>query len=194
MKRVIAAGQPAKRPEWETAFIQRVSRMVERDKNRACVILWSLGNEAGYGRNHDIVSAWLRSRDPSRPVHYHPAGNRASVDVLAPMYPSLAELDRLDTTPNDDRPIVMCEYAHSMGNSTGNLAEYWELIRSRSRLQGGFIWDWADQGLAATTEDGIEVPPVVPAPASPPAPCPTREGAVAALRSAFGESAVPRGG
>jgi len=140
-------GQLAADPAWETQFVQRVARMVERDKNRACVIVWSLGNESGYGRNHDIAASWLRSRDPSRPIHYNPAANRPSVDIISPMYPSVGELDRLGNVPDDDRPVIMCEYAHSMGNSTGNLDEYWDTIRCSTRLQGGFIWDWADQGL-----------------------------------------------
>jgi len=140
-------GQPTADPDWETQFAQRVARMVERDKNRACVIVWSLGNESGYGRNHDIAASWLRSRDPSRPIHYNPAGNRPSVDIISPMYPSVGELERLAEIPDDDRPVVMCEYAHSMGNSTGNLDQYWDAIRRHPRLHGGFIWDWADQGL-----------------------------------------------
>jgi len=147
-------GQLAADPTWETQFMQRVSRMVERDKNRACVVVWSLGNESGYGVNHDVAAAWLRSRDSSRPIHYHPAGNRTSVDVIAPMYPSVGELSALGRDPVDDRPVIMCEYAHAMGNSTGNLDEYWSTIRSMHRLQGGFIWDWADQGLRRTEDDG----------------------------------------
>ncbi|MCP4962656.1 MAG: DUF4981 domain-containing protein [Actinomycetia bacterium] len=137
----------ARDPSWEHQFVHRVQRMVERDKNRACIIAWSLGNECGYGINFDIASSWLRDRDPSRPIHYHPAGRRPSVDILGPMYPSLAELAALADDPRDDRPVVMCEYAHSMGNSTGNLHEYWNLVRSSPRLAGGFVWDWADQGL-----------------------------------------------
>jgi len=143
-------GQLSADSDWETQFVQRIARMVERDKNRACVIVWSLGNESGYGRNHDIAASWLRSRDPSRPIHYNPAANRPSVDIVSPMYPSVGELDRLGNVPDDDRPVIMCEYAHSMGNSTGNLDEYWATIRTTSRLQGGFIWDWADQGLRRT--------------------------------------------
>ena len=148
-------GQLAADPTWESQFVQRLSRMVERDKNRACIIVWSLGNESGYDRNHDIMSAWLRSRDSTRPIHYHPAGNAAAVDIIAPMYPSIGELRRLGEPDGDDRPVVMCEYAHSMGNSTGNLDEYWELIRAHQGLQGGFIWDWADQGLRRTGKNGV---------------------------------------
>jgi len=143
--------QLATDPTWEHQFMNRVQRMVARDKNRACVIVWSLGNESGHGVNHEIAASWLKNNDPTRPIHYHPSGRRPLVDIIAPMYPSLADLEALGTLANDDRPVIACEYAHSMGNSTGNLDEYWELIRSLPRLHGGFIWDWADQGLRRTT-------------------------------------------
>ena len=143
-------------PTWENQFVHRVQRMVARDKNRACVITWSLGNESGHGVNHEVAASWLRNFDSSRPIHYHPSGRRSNVDMIAPMYPSLAELHHLGTLANDDRPVIICEYAHSMGNSTGNLDEYWALIRSLPRLQGGFIWDWADQGIRRHTDEGVE--------------------------------------
>jgi len=139
-------GRFANDPEWEEAFVDRVRRMVERDKNHACVIAWSLGNESGYGPNHDACSAWIRRNDPTRLVHYHPAEDSPCVDIIAPMYPSVQRI--IDMAQKDDhRPIIMCEYAHSMGNSTGNLKEYWEAIETHKRLQGGFIWDWADQSF-----------------------------------------------
>lgn len=140
-------------PTWEHQFVHRIERMVRRDRNRACVIVWSLGNESGHGVNFDIAASWLRDFDSSRPQHYHPSGRRPNVDIIGPMYPSLGELEALATAPNDDRPVIMCEYAHSMGNSTGNFDEYWELIRRTPRLGGGFIWDWVDQGLRRT-DDG----------------------------------------
>ena len=142
-------------PAWEHAMLERVVRMVERDKNHACVIGWSLGNECGYGRNHDVLAGWVRRHDPTRPVHYHPADRRPTVDIIAPMYPSVATIEALAQEP-DHRPIIMCEYAHSMGNSTGNLAEYWEAVDRWPRLQGGFIWDWVDQGLRRRTDAGVE--------------------------------------
>ncbi len=145
----------ARDPAWELAFLERVRRMVERDKNHPSVILWSLGNESGYGRNHDRCVAWLRERDPTRPIHYHPAGDAPIVDVIAPMYPSVDQLVHL-AQQEDPRPVIMCEYAHSMGNSTGNLQEYWQAIREHPRLQGGFVWDWVDQGIRRETEDGRE--------------------------------------
>ncbi|MBX7257028.1 MAG: DUF4981 domain-containing protein [Candidatus Hydrogenedentes bacterium] len=134
-------------PEWCDAFIDRVSRMVERDKNHPSVIIWSLGNESGYGPNHDACSAWIREHEPTRLIHYHPADDAACVDMLAPMYPAVDYIVELAENPNEHRPVIMCEYAHSMGNSTGNLKEYWEAIRKYKRLQGGFIWDWVDQGI-----------------------------------------------
>lgn len=146
----------AKDPAWEHAFLERATRMVERDKNHPCVIVWSLGNESGYGPNHDVIAGWIHQRDPTRLVHYHPAENAPIVDVLGPMYPSVDKIISMAQDPDETRPVVMCEYAHAMGNSTGNLKEYWEAIEDHERLQGGFIWDWADQGIRQETEDGQE--------------------------------------
>ena len=156
--------EPANDPEWLNAFMERCIRMVERDKNHPCVIMWSLGNESGYGPNHDVMAAWIHHYDPTRLVHYEGTIHVAPVlgripeivDVISIMYPSIKTLIRLAEDLNDDRPIIMCEYAHSMGNSTGNLKEYWEVIDRYRRLCGGFIWDWVDQGLRKKTEDGKE--------------------------------------
>lgn len=152
---LVLQNEPANNPEWLPPFMDRVVRMVERDKNRPCVIMWSLGNESGYGFNHEAAAAWIRGYDPTRPVHYegatHVLWNRGyvprSVDVISVMYPTLEFLEWLATELQDDRPVIMCEYAHSMGNSTGNLKEYWDVIRKHKRLCGGCIWDWVDQGL-----------------------------------------------
>jgi beta-galactosidase/beta-glucuronidase len=143
-----------KDPLWETAFLDRAVRMVERDKNHPSVIVWSLGNESGYGRNHDVMANWIRRHDPTRPIHYHPAEDGPATDILAPMYPSVARIIEMAQDPHETRPIVMCEYAHSMGNSTGNLKEYWDAIAAYPRLQGGFIWDWVDQGILQRSADG----------------------------------------
>ncbi|MHB1294475.1 MAG: beta-galactosidase, LacZ type [Anaerolineae bacterium] len=148
--------QLAKDLEWEEAFVDRAARMVERDKNHPSVIVWSLGNESGYGPNHDAMSRWVRANDPTRLVHYHPAGDSPAVDILGPMYPSVDKIIEMAQDPNETRPVIMCEYAHAMGNSVGNLKEYWEAVASHKRLQGGFIWDWVDQGLRRVTERGQE--------------------------------------
>jgi len=153
--------EPANDPEWLNAFMERCVRMVERDKNHPCVIMWSLGNESGYGPNFDAMAGWIHGFDPTRLVHYegtiHLAGKVSPVvDVISVMYPTIDMLIALAEDPNDDRPIIMCEYAHSMGNSTGNLKEYWETVYGHRRLCGGFIWDWVDQGLLRKSEDGRE--------------------------------------
>ncbi|UCC97929.1 MAG: DUF4981 domain-containing protein [Phycisphaerales bacterium] len=145
---------------WHNAFVERAVRMVERDKNHASVIMWSLGNETGCGPNHAAMAAWIKDYDPTRPIHYEGAQGRPKdpyyVDVISRMYARIPEIIRLATDPVDDRPMVLCEYAHAMGNSVGNLKEYWDAIRSHKRLIGGFIWDWADQGLRKKSPDGKE--------------------------------------
>ena len=137
----------AKDPAWAAAFLERGMRMVERDKNHPCVIFWSLGNESGYGPAHDAMAAWIRAHDPTRLVHYESCGQGPATDVLCPMYASIENMLRLANDPKEHRPVIQCEYAHAMGNSTGNLKEYWDAIRAHPRLQGGFVWDWADQGI-----------------------------------------------
>ncbi len=142
---------------WEEAFVSRVQRMVQRDRNHPCVIAWSLGNESGLGRNHRAAAAWLRAADPTRPLHYHPAGDDPITDIVAPMYPSVDYLEALAQqldAAGDPRPIIMCEYAHAMGNASGNLAEYWGIVARYPRVQGGFVWDWVDQGFRRVAEDG----------------------------------------
>jgi beta-galactosidase len=134
-------------PFWKEAFIDRGERMVFRDRNHPCIIAWSMGNESGYGQNHVDLARRIREIDPTRPIHYHPAEDAPEVDILAPMYPSVDHIVMMARKPDETRPIIMCEYAHSMGNATGNLAEYWDAIRNHPRLQGGFIWDWVDQAF-----------------------------------------------
>ncbi|MBE0534637.1 MAG: DUF4981 domain-containing protein [Phycisphaerae bacterium] len=153
-------GLLANEPQWHGAFVQRAVGMVERDKNHPSVIFWSLGNESGCGPNHAAMAAWIKDYDPTRPIHYEGAVGKPTdpyyVDVMSRMYPKIGELVALGTRANDDRPVVMCEYAHAMGNSVGNLKEYWDAIRSHRRLIGGFIWDWADQGLRKRSPEGKE--------------------------------------
>lgn len=152
----------AKDSSWREAHLDRTIRMLERDKNHPSVIIWSLGNEAGNGVNFYTNYKWLKQRDPSRPVQYERVqggwGPTASfdwnTDILVPMYPSMESLETY--ADKFERPVVMCEYAHSMGNSTGNFQDYWDLIESKPSLQGGFIWDWIDQGLVKESADGEE--------------------------------------
>ena len=143
-----------KDPEWLPAFMERGVRMVERDKNHPSVIIWSLGNESGSGPNHAALAGWIHEYDPTRPIHYESAGSAPFVDIVSVMYPTLDRIVALAQEPGETRPLIMCEYAHAMGNSTGNLREYWQAIEAHDRLQGGFIWDWVDQGLRQVTADG----------------------------------------
>ncbi len=140
-------------PSWKKAHMDRTMRMVERDKNHPSVIIWSLGNEAGDGVNFEATSAWIHQRDPYRPVQYEQAHLRPHTDLVVPMYtPPSGIADYAEK--HQDRPLILCEYAHAMGNSVGNLFEYWDVIRKYPTLQGGFIWDWVDQGIRAKTPDG----------------------------------------
>jgi beta-galactosidase len=136
----------AKKPEWADAHMNRTVRMVERDKNHPSIIVWSLGNEAGDGPNFEATSRWIRERDPSRPVHYEQAGTKPHTDIVCPMYPSPRELERY-ASQKRERPYIMCEYEHAMGNSSGDFWSYWKQIYSKPFLQGGCIWDWVDQGI-----------------------------------------------
>jgi len=157
-------------PRYLSAFTDRTSRMVERDKNHSSIIFWSLGNESGYGPNHDAAAGIVRGLDSSRPLHYEGAvreewgqgpyqferGSRVT-DIIAPMYASVEEIVEWAKNPvdnSDERPLIMCEYSHAMGNSNGGLADYWNAFKSYKGLQGGFIWDWVDQGILKKTSDG----------------------------------------
>jgi len=143
------------KPEWRTAHLDRTIRMVERDKNHPSVILWSLGNEAGDGVNFDATSAWIHKRDPSRLVHYERCGEREITDIVCPMYAPIERLVKYASV-EQKRPFILCEYAHAMGNSVGNLQDYWDVIEKYKHLQGGYIWDWADQALRKKTTGGEE--------------------------------------
>ena len=145
----------AGRPDWLAAHMDRTVRMVERDRNHASIIIWSLGNEAGDGENFDSTAAWIRARDPSRPILYEPSEERDNIDIVAPMYVRPYWLERYARS-GADKPFLLVEYAHAMGNSVGNLADYWAVIDAHPQLQGGFIWDWVDQAMRATDERGRE--------------------------------------
>lgn len=149
----------ADKPEWEAAHLERMQRMVERDKNHPSVIFWSMGNEAGDGHNFLKGYKWIKGRDATRPVQYERAEQLTNTperhtDIWCPMYVKLEYLENYAKDNNQDRPLIMTEYAHSMGNSTGNLRDYWDVIEKYPKLQGGFIWDWVDQGLLETNEMG----------------------------------------
>ena len=143
-------------PRWREAYLDRMERMVERDKNHPSVIIWSLGNESGAGSNHEAMAEWVHRRDPSRPVHYQGAGEADYLDIVSPMYPHVESLVEYARRDDAYRPYIMCEYCHAMGNGPGGLADYWDVIRAYERLQGGFVWDWVDQGLRVETEDGSQ--------------------------------------
>ncbi|HPS72817.1 MAG TPA: glycoside hydrolase family 2 TIM barrel-domain containing protein [Bacteroidales bacterium] len=141
------------KPEWKAAHLNRTQRMVERDKNHPCVIIWSLGNEAGNGCNFTATYDWIKNRDNSRPVQYERALLASNTDIYCPMYDGIRSLKWYGYT-RQGRPLIMCEYAHSMGNSTGNLQDYWDMIEKYPQLQGGCIWDWVDQGISSVDSAG----------------------------------------
>lgn len=181
----------AQRRAWAPAFVARGARMVARDRNHASVVGWSLGNEGGHGDNLRAMASAMRALDGTRPVQYESCGALPYTDVICPMYPSVARLESLITVegqctpyfangrnyPSVDpetvhrRPVIMCEYQHSMGNSTGNFGHFWAAIRRHDCLQGGFVWDWCDQGLDMSTirgsREGDPPPTGAPAPRRP---------------------------
>ncbi len=145
---------PAYLPEWAAAHMDRTKRLVERDKNHPSVIIWSLGNEAGNGKNFHDTYTWIKSRDKTRPVQFEQAGEDWNTDIVCPMYPGINSMKSYAANASKTRPYIMCEYSHAMGNSNGNFQEYFDIIRNSKHMQGGFIWDWVDQGMKTTTTDG----------------------------------------
>jgi beta-galactosidase len=144
---------PAFHPEWFEAHKDREYNLVERDKNHPSVIIWSMGNECSNGTVFQEIYKWMKQRDPSRPVQFEQAGLENNTDIVCPMYPTIAFMKSYSSKPQT-RPFIMCEYAHAMGNSSGNFQEYWDIIGTSKNMQGGFIWDWVDQGLAKKGDDG----------------------------------------
>jgi len=164
------AGNPTADPAWETACVDRMERMVSRDRNHPCIVLWSLGNEAHFGCNHIAMATRARALDPSRPIHYEGDYDLKTADVFSQMYTHVNNvitighgtdeeiIKKLNAkgTGYDGKPFVMCEYAHAMGNGPGGLLEYWDAIYNSDRLMGGFIWEWCDHGIRQHTADGRE--------------------------------------
>jgi beta-galactosidase len=145
----------AKHADFKEATVARTRNMYERDKNHTCIITWSLGNESGNGVCYEAAYDWLKAKDSTRPAQYERALYDRNTDIVAIMYPTAADLADYARKPQT-RPFIMCEYAHAMGNSCGGLQNYWDTIYKYPQLQGGCIWDWADQGLLATDAQGRE--------------------------------------
>lgn len=142
------------KPEWHAAHIDRIERLIERDKNHPSVIIWSMGNECGNGYVFTDAFKWMKERDNTRPVQFEQAYQKDPTDIVCHMYPSIKNMVDYAERTNPGRPYIMCEYSHAMGNSNGNFKEYWDIIRNSPHMQGGFIWDWVDQGLLTSDETG----------------------------------------
>lgn len=161
-------GNPSDDPAWEDAYLDRIERTVERDKNHPSIVMWSLGNESGTGRNLAAMSTWVHARDPERPVHYEGDYTGEYTDVYSRMYPTLQETESIgggtptpllgcgpaEAARQRSKPFIHCEYVHAMGNGPGQIQEYEDLVDRYPRLHGGFVWEWRDHGLLAHTPDG----------------------------------------
>ena len=132
--------------------------MIQRDRNHSSIIMWSLGNEAGCGGAQISMADWARVHDPTRPLHYESGGSRTRcTDIICPMYARVQTCEHmLQEDVLDKRPIILCEYSHAMGNSNGSDDRYWECFRREGPIQGGFVWDWVDQGLDAVALNGVQ--------------------------------------
>ncbi|MEV2232072.1 glycoside hydrolase family 2 TIM barrel-domain containing protein [Streptomyces phaeochromogenes] len=162
-------GNPSDDPAWREAFLDRIRRTVERDKNHPSIVIWSLGNESGTGGNLAAMSSWVHARDTGRPVHYEGDYTGEYTDIYSRMYASVPETEQigadgtrsalLNCTPSQSarqrtKPFLLCEYAHAMGNGPGAFDQYEALVRQYPRLHGGFVWEWRDHGILATAPDG----------------------------------------
>ncbi|MFF7446660.1 MULTISPECIES: glycoside hydrolase family 2 TIM barrel-domain containing protein [unclassified Streptomyces] len=163
------AGNPSDDPAWREAYLDRIRRTVERDKNHPSIVMWSLGNEAGTGSNLAAMSSWVHARDAGRPVHYEGDHTGEYTDVYSRMYSSVPETKEIGTdgsraplfnctpaqgTRQRTKPFLLCEYAHAMGNGPGGFDQYEALVREHPRLHGGFVWEWRDHGILAEAADG----------------------------------------
>jgi beta-galactosidase/beta-glucuronidase len=146
----------AKDPAWRDAFLERATRMYERDKNHPSIVMWSLGNESGYGPNHDAMHDLLHQLDATRPVHYESCYGAAATDIDSRMYTNIADLYEEGRRTDNPKPFFLCEYAHAMGTGPGSLQDYWDIIEAAPRLIGGCVWEWADHGIRRKTEGGTE--------------------------------------
>lgn len=154
----------ASEPSYQNAFLDRMQRMVERDKNHPCVVMWSLGNESGFGENHIRMVEWAKSRDTGRLIHYEGAfsamtpkiADDSCIDVYSGMYHELSGLEQMILTSRDLRPVFLCEYSHAMGNGPGDLKDYWDLFYRYPKLAGGFVWEWTDHSIRTKTPEGRE--------------------------------------
>ncbi|MGE5679224.1 MAG: glycoside hydrolase family 2 TIM barrel-domain containing protein, partial [Pseudomonadota bacterium] len=149
-------------PSWEKAFMDRAVRLVERDKNHPSVIIWSMGNESGYGANHMRMAEWTKERDASRPVHYEGAAPKyggdkdvSCLDMESRMYASTEYIEEYARNEENKKPLFLCEYSHAMGNGPGDLKDYWDVIYTYPKLMGGCVWEWCDHGIKTETRDGI---------------------------------------
>ncbi|RED55936.1 beta-galactosidase [Cohnella phaseoli] len=149
-------------PDWRDAFLDRAVRMVERDKNHPSVIIWSMGNESGYGDNHIAMQQWTKARDDSRLVHNEGGApinkgstDTESLDIESRMYASPADIEAYAQNPDNRKPLFLCEYSHAMGNGPGDLHDYWEIIYRYPKLMGGCVWEWTDHGIATETPEGV---------------------------------------
>lgn len=143
-------------PDWEEAYVDRARQMVMRDFNHPSIIIWSLGNESGYGRNHKAMAQFIRDNDTSRLIHYEPDWWAQSTDMISRMYYSVKDIEGYARDRSWETPVVLCEYIHAMGNGPGNIKEYIDLFYKYPRLMGGFVWEWANHGLRTKTKDGEE--------------------------------------
>ncbi len=145
--------QIADDPEWQEAYVERVSRMVERDRNHVSIVLWSLGNESSYGPNFAAMYDWCKANEPTRPVHYEGDSHNQTVDVSSTMYSSIGNLMERDLYKEPVRPHILCEFGHAMGNGAGSLSDYYDALAKADRIQGAFIWEFKDHGIRRCVRD-----------------------------------------